>query len=164
VGREPIAYQILDAFSGGAQGLDFGGGTTSPTQNGLGGLVSDTVKGAPTLKPERTSEFEGGFDFGLFNQRIDGGVTLYDAKTTDVIFFLPVPVSTGYKNVTSNGVSIRTRLEVSLNARAIEKPQFRWEIGVNWAKNRTSSRSSAGPTTSDSPVVSGTASPCAASR
>ena len=137
VGREPIAYQILDAFSGGAQGLDFGGGSTSPTQNGLGGLVSDTVKGAPSLKPERTTEFELGFDFGLFNQRIDGGVTVYDAKTTDVIFFLPVPVSTGYKNVTSNGGEITNRgIEVSLNARAIEMDNFRWEIGVNWAKNK----------------------------
>jgi TonB-linked SusC/RagA family outer membrane protein len=137
VGREPIPYQILDAFSGGAQGLDFGGGTTSPTQNGIGGLVSDTVKGAPTLKPERTSEFEGGFDFGLFKQRIDGGITLYNAKTTDVIFYLPVPVSTGYKNVTSNGGEITNKgLEVSLNARALEYPKFRWEIGVNWAKNK----------------------------
>ncbi len=137
VGREPIAYQILDAFNGGAQGLDFGGGTTSPTQNGIGGLVSDTVKGAPSLKPERTSEFEGGFDFGLFNQRIDGGITLYDAKTTDVIFFLPVPVSSGYKNVTSNGGEITNKgIEVSLNARALEYDRFRWEIGVNWAKNK----------------------------
>ena len=137
VGREPIPYQILDAFSGGAQGLDYGGGTTSPTQNGLGGLVSDTVKGAPTLKPERTGEFEGGFDFGLFNQRIDGGITLYNAKTTDVIFYLPVPVSTGYKNVTSNGGEITNKgVEVSLNARALESNKLRWEIGVNWAKNK----------------------------
>jgi TonB-linked SusC/RagA family outer membrane protein len=137
VGREPIAYQTLDAFSGGAQGLDFGGGSTSPTQNGLGGLVSDTVKGAPTLKPERTTEIEAGLDFGLFNQRIDGGVTFYDAKTTDVIFFLPVPVSTGYKNVTSNGGEVTNRgLEVSLNARALEYPNLRWEIAVNWAANK----------------------------
>ena len=137
VGREPIAYQILDAFSGGAQGLDFGGGTTSPTQNGLGGLVSDTVKGAPTLKPERTTEFEAGFDFGLFNQRIDGGFTFYDSKTTDVIFYLPVPVSTGYKNVTNNGGEITNKgIEVSLNARALELDKFRWEIGINWAANQ----------------------------
>ena len=137
VGREPIAYQTLDAFSNGAIGLDFGGGSTSPTQNGKGGLVSDTVKGAPTLKPERTGEFEGGFDFGLFKQRVDGGVTLYNAKTTDVIFFLPVPVSTGYKNVTSNGGEITNKgLEIQLNARALEMNDLRWEVGINWAKNK----------------------------
>ena len=136
VGREPIAYQILDAFSNGATALDYGGGSTSPTQNGQGGLVSDTVKGAPTLKPERTAEIEAGFDFGLFNQRIDGGVTLYDAKTTDVIFYTPIAVSTGYKNVTSNGGEITNKgLEVSLNARALERDRLRWEVGVNWATN-----------------------------
>ena len=123
VGREPIPYQILDAFSGGAQGLDYGGGTTSPTQNGLGGLVSDTVKGAPTLKPERTGEFEGGFDFGLFKQRIDGGITLYNAKTTDVIFYLPVPVSTGYKNVTSNGGEITNKGAGGVAQRACPRVQ-----------------------------------------
>jgi len=137
VGREPIAYQTLDAFSQGAIGLDFGGGSTNPTQGGFGGLVSDTVKGAPTLKPERTGEIEGGFDFGLFNQRIDGGVTLYNSKTTDVIFFLPVPVSTGFKNVTSNGGEITNKgLEVSLNARALTYDKFGWDIGINWAKNK----------------------------
>jgi TonB-linked SusC/RagA family outer membrane protein len=137
VGREPVAYQTLDAFSQGALGLDYGGGSTNPTQSGFGGLVSDTVKGAPTLKPERTGEVEGGFDFGLFNQRIDGGVTLYNSKTTDVIFYLPVPVSTGFKNVTSNGGEITNKgLEVSLNARALQYDKFGWDIGVTWAKNK----------------------------
>ena len=137
VGREPTPYQILDSYSGAAIGLDYGGGSTSPTQNGNGGLVSSLVKGAPTLKPERTGEAEVGFDFGLFKQRIDGTVTYYDAKTTDVIFSLPVPVSTGYQNVVSNGGEITNKgLEISLNARAIENPKLRWEIGVTWAQNK----------------------------
>ena len=137
VGREPAPYQILDAFSGAAIGLDYGGGSTSPTQNGTGGLVSSLVKGAPRLKPERTGETEAGFDFGLFNQRVDGTVTYYDAKTTDVIFSLPVPVSTGYQNVVSNGGEITNKgLEVSLNARAVDNPTLRWEVGVTWARNK----------------------------
>jgi hypothetical protein len=95
------------------------------------------VKGAPSLKPERTGEIEAGIDFGLFKQRVDGTVTYYNAKTTDVIFSLPVPVSTGYQNVTSNGGTITNRgLEVSLNARAVELPNVRWEVGVTWAKNK----------------------------
>ena len=137
VGREPAPYQIYDAFSYAAVGLDYGGGSTSPTQNGSGGVVSNLVKGTPTLKPERTGEAELGFDFGLFKQRIDGTFTYYDAKTTDVIFSLPIPVSTGYQNVVSNGGEITNKgLEVSLNARAIESQDIRWEIGVTWARNK----------------------------
>src|SRR6476469_6285765 len=92
VGHEPAPYQIYDAFSYAAVPLDFGGGSTSPTQNGSGGVVSNLVKGTPTLKPERTGETELGFDFGLLKQRIDGTFTFYNAKTTDVIFSLPIPV------------------------------------------------------------------------
>ena len=137
VGREPAPYQIYDAFSYAAVGLDYGGGSTSPTQNGRGGVVSNLVKGTPTLKPERTGETEAGFDFGLLNQRVDGTVTYYNAKTTDVIFSLPIPVSTGYQNVVSNGGEITNKgLEVSLNARAVDMPSLRWEVGLTWAKNK----------------------------
>jgi hypothetical protein len=47
--------------------------------------------------------------------------------------------------VVSNGGEITNKgLEVSLNARAIENPNLRWEIGVTWARTRTSSSSSRG--------------------
>jgi TonB-linked SusC/RagA family outer membrane protein len=137
VGREPNAYQILDAFLGGAIPIDYGTGATSPTQGGNGGLYSSSVKGAPRLKPERTAETEAGIDFGLFNQKVDGSVTYYNARTTDVIFSLPVPVSTGYQNVTSNGGEITNKgLEVVLNWRAVDVPNLQWEIGTNWARNK----------------------------
>jgi TonB-linked SusC/RagA family outer membrane protein len=137
VGREPLAYQILDSFNGGAVPLDFGGGSTSPTQNGNGGLYSSGVRGAPTLKPERTTEAEAGFDFGLFSQRVDGTVTYYNADTRDVIFPLPVPPSTGYQNVTSNGGRITNKgWEVQLNYRAYESRDLSVEVGGGWARNR----------------------------
>ena len=137
VGREPNAYQILDTFLGGAIPIDYGTGSTSPTQGGNGGLYSSSVKGAPRLKPERTAEAEVGIDFGLFNQKVDGSVTYYDANTSDVIFSLPVPVSTGYQNVTSNGGKITNKgIEVVLNWRALDIQNLQWEIGGNWAQNR----------------------------
>jgi TonB-linked SusC/RagA family outer membrane protein len=137
VGREPNAYQILDTFLGGAIPVDFGTGATSPTQGGNGGLISSLVKGAPRLKPERTAETEFGIDYGLFNQKVDGSVTYYDARTTDVIFSLPVPVSTGFQNVTSNGGKITNKgIEVVLNYRALDIRNLQWEIGANWAQNR----------------------------
>ena len=137
VGREPNAYQILDTFLGGAIPIDYGTGSTSPTQGGNGGLYSSSVKGAPRLKPERTAEAEVGIDFGLFNQKVDGSVTYYDANTSDVIFSLPVPVSTGYQNVTSNGSKVINKgIEVVLNWRALDIQNLQWEIGGNWAQNR----------------------------
>ena len=98
VGREPFAYQILDSYTGSPASFAYGGGSTNPTQSGIGGLTSSTTRGAPTLKPERTAELEAGFDFGVWNSKIDGTLTYYDAKTTDVIFSLPTPASTGFRS------------------------------------------------------------------
>jgi TonB-linked SusC/RagA family outer membrane protein len=136
VGREPAAYQYLDSYNGSSQPLDYGGGTTSPTQNGIGGLVSSFTKGTPTLKPERTAETEFGFDYGLFNQKVDGGVTYYSQNTTDVIFSLPVSQSTGYLSSASNGGTITNKgWEVTLNYRPIQTQDLQWDLGLQWAKN-----------------------------
>ena len=136
VGREPSAYQYLNTYTGGAVGLDYGGGTTSPTQNGIGGLYSSTVRGAPTLKPERTAETEFGIDYALFNQKVDGSVTYYRQNTTDVIFSLPTAASTGYGSSASNGGTITNKgLEVVLNYRPIQAENLQWDIGLQWAKN-----------------------------
>lgn len=137
VGREPFAYQILDSYNGTPASFAYGGGSTNPTQAGQGGLVSSTVQGAPTLKPERTEELEGGIDFALFNSKVDGTLTYYDAKTSDVIFSLPTPASTGYSSRTSNGGEITNKgWEVQLNWRAFETRNVKGEFGVNWARNR----------------------------
>jgi hypothetical protein len=137
VGREPAAYQILDSYQGGANALDYGTGSTAATQAGIGGLYSSGVKGASSLKPERTQEIEAGFDFGLFGSKVDGQISYYDANTTDVIFSLPVSASTGYSAVTSNGGRITNKgIELQLNWRVIERKDFKWELGGNWAQNR----------------------------
>ncbi len=137
VGREPAAYQILDSYQGGSNALDYGTGSTGATQNGIGGLFSSGTKGAASLRPERTQEIEGGLDFGLFGSKVDGQLTYYDANTTDVIFSLPVPASTGYSAVTSNGGRITNKgIELQVNWRVMERNNFKWELGANWAQNR----------------------------
>lgn len=137
VGREPSPYQILTTYTTGSFGLDYGGGSTTTGQNGLAGVISSSTLGTPTLKPERTAEAEAGFDFGLFNQRVDGVVTYYDAKTTDVIFSLPVPSSSGYSSATSNGGTITNKgWEAQVNWRVFETRDVRWELGANWGRNK----------------------------
>ncbi len=137
VGREPNPYQILTTYQTGAFPLDFGGGSTSTGQAGLAGVISSSVLGTPTLKPERTAETEVGFDFGLFSQRVDGVVTYYNAKTTDVIFSLPIPGSTGYGNITSNGGTISNKgWEAQLNWRVFELRDVKGELGLNFGRNK----------------------------
>jgi TonB-linked SusC/RagA family outer membrane protein len=137
VGRQPLPYQILTNLTSNAGVFAFGGGSTNPSQSGNGGLVTDSVRGDLDLKFERTKETEAGFDFGLFDQRLDGSVAFYNARSEDVIFGVTVAPTTGFTRAVQNGGSVRNRgWEVQLNARLLERPDYQWEVGVNWTRNR----------------------------
>ena len=137
VGREPNAYQTLTTFGNTSGFFAYGGGPTTPTQGGQNGLYASSVLGDTNLGPEITKELEFGADFGLFNQRVDGSITYYDAQTTNVILSVPLPPSTGYAAINKNGAKIENKgFEIVLNGRVMERTNFRWEAGVNFTRNR----------------------------
>src|SRR5207302_560362 len=96
-GQEPDPYLTSTIYSGSTVigGYTQGMGA-NPTLAGFGGLASSIVKGANTLRPERTKEFETGFDVGLFHEKSDLSFTFYRAITSDVILLTPLARSSGY--------------------------------------------------------------------
>lgn len=137
VGQEPAPYQLLSVLVGGGGFGDGGWGpTVNATQNNIGAISSSTVKGQPEIKPERTTEFEAGLDLGFFKDRADFGATYYKAVSRDVIFSTPLPPSTGFSSQVRNAGRIRNSgLELTLNTRAIQRPNYGWELGLQWARN-----------------------------
>ncbi|MFI5311637.1 MAG: hypothetical protein ACHQQ3_10410, partial [Gemmatimonadales bacterium] len=134
-GREPAPYQVLSGFSTANFG-DGWGPFLNPTQNNNGGLYTGGSRPQPALKPERNGEMELGTDLGLFNQKVDIGITYYNGKSTDVIFDLPLPPSTGYSTQAQNaGTITNSGIEVSVNFRPVTRANFSWEIGMMYAKN-----------------------------
>jgi TonB-linked SusC/RagA family outer membrane protein len=135
-GREPTPYQV---FSGYAVG-QFGDGWTSGlnnSQNSQAGIFLAAAKGQDALKPERNKELEFGADLAFFDSKVDLGVTLYNAKSTDVILSLPVPPSTGYFSQVQNAAELTNKgFEVALNWRALTTPSVAWTIGAQYAKNK----------------------------
>ncbi len=137
VGRQPFAYQNLNTFAAGTGAFAYGGGATNSSLAGVGGLFTSGTFGDSTLKFERTGESEGGFDFGLFNQRVDGSITYYNRDSKDVILSLPVAPSFGYGSTNANGAHITNKgWEVQLNTRIFDNAKYRWELGVNYTRNR----------------------------
>ncbi len=137
-GREPAPYQGLTLFNSASQFTAFGTGTANTSQAGFGGLFTSGTLGSPNLGPERTAETEAGIDFALFNQRIDGTITYYNANTSDIILNVPASYTTGFNAVAANGMALSNKgVEVQLNARVIDKPNFRAELGFNFAKNKS---------------------------
>jgi len=138
-GQEPDPYLTSTIFSGSTVIGGFVQSTgANPSQSGLGGLASSIVKGANTLRPERTKEFETGFDVGLLRDKADLSFTYYRAITSDVILLTPLSPSSGYEREAKNSAKFRNKgYEVSLNVRPIQLASFGWDVGLQWARNRS---------------------------
>ena len=138
-GQEPNAYLTSPTFDGSTvfSGVVQGTGL-SPTQAGFGGLTTALVKAAEDLGPERTREFEAGFDIGFWEDLADLSFTLYRSKSEDVILNTPLPPSTGYYVQAQNSAEFSNKgVEVSLNLRPLRSERFSWDIGLQWARNRS---------------------------
>ncbi len=139
-GRSPDPYQVLTVYGSGPQIYAYGTGSTNTSAGGLAGLhLGDNAfaRGNPNLKFERTAEGEGGFDFGLFNQRVDGSLSYYGQATRDLIFYVPVPGSTGFFSALQNGARVTNKgVELQVNARLLERRAVSWDVGVNFSRNR----------------------------
>ena len=139
-GTEPQPYFTSDIFNSGSILLTpISQGTgLSPSQGGRGGLYSWIVKAADRLLPERTKEFETGFDLGLYRDKADISFTFYNAITSDVILLTPLASSTGYFTQPQNSAEFRNRgYEVALNLRPVATPNFSWDVGLQWARNQS---------------------------
>jgi len=93
----------------------------------------------PNLKWEKTTQFDGGFDLGLFDERISFVVDAYYKKTNDLLLSIPIPLSTGYSSSLQNIGSVENKgLEVGLNTENIksEKDGFNWKSSVVFSLNR----------------------------
>jgi TonB-linked SusC/RagA family outer membrane protein len=136
-GTEPPPYTTTPTFFSGIFGGIAQGTGVTPTQNGLGGLLTGGQKPADVLRPERSKELEAGFDLGLFRDRSDVSLTYYSSTTVDVILPTPLAPSTGYSFQYTNAAKFRNRgVEAMINFRPLQRPDYGWEVGLQWATNR----------------------------
>lgn len=91
--------------------------------------------GNPDLKPEKSREFEAGFDATLFNGRLDASVTYFDQKTTDALVPKAFPPSQGFlqSQLVNAGEIVNRGLEVSLRSTVVERESVVGRLGVSLA-------------------------------
>jgi len=88
------------------------------------------------LKPEQTTGQELGADLGFFRDKLILNATIYQKNTTDQILPVSVSASTGYRSYVVNSGEVRNRgIELAATTTPIERPDFRWNVVVNWSKN-----------------------------
>ena len=74
------------------------------------------------LKWERTTSYNVGLDYSLFNDILGGSMEFYIAKTNDLLVDRALPEITGFNSVASNLGEIKNKgFEISLNANIIRK-------------------------------------------
>ena len=91
------------------------------------------------LKPEITTAIEFGVETRLFSNALQFEFTYYDKNTRNQILLANVAQSSGYYNSVINAGQIRNSgFEVELSGAVVKRPGgFRWDVGFNFARNRS---------------------------
>ncbi len=105
-----------------------------------GGAVSTTIldwPGNPTLRPERSAEFEGGIDVSGWGNRVSLELTGYDKMTQDALVNVNLGADLGAYTYQENIGRVRnTGVEGSVTVGLIASRSVNWEVGINASLNR----------------------------
>lgn len=97
---------------------------------------SSTRIANPNLKWETTSQFDLGFDLGLFNNRLSIVADYYLKKTEDLLLSVQIPSTSGFTSSLQNIGGVKNEgFELSINTIILEG-DFNWDFSVNWATNK----------------------------
>lgn len=101
--------------------------------NGLNpGILQATSLGNDSLTWEANGQFDIGLDFNLFNNRINGSVEYFHRQTNNLLFSVPLPMSSGFNSISKNiGGMFNRGFEIQLDAEIIRSQDFTWKVGVN---------------------------------
>lgn len=127
-GVQPGPNDALRTFSAGSANLK---NTDSP-------IETFNALGNPNLKPERSTEWELGFDSRLFNNRLQFDVTYYSRLTHDALIATQIAPSVGSGATTrlQNIGSIKNAgFEVTLGGPIIEKKNFGFDFHFTTSLN-----------------------------
>ncbi|HKC37466.1 MAG TPA: SusC/RagA family TonB-linked outer membrane protein, partial [Chitinophagaceae bacterium] len=90
----------------------------------------------PGLTPEFTRELEIGTEMRFFKRRIGLEVTYYNKKSTDLIYAIGLPTTTGYTSFFTNLGQIRNKgWEAALDLRPVAARDFTWDVRTIFTKN-----------------------------
>lgn len=91
-------------------------------------------KGNEDVTWETSYSFNTGFDFELFDSRLNGSIEYFSRKTTNLLYNKPVPISSGIStgSVPTNVGSIMNKgVELDLNAVALKNQNLEWDFNFN---------------------------------
>ncbi|HEX6628124.1 MAG TPA: TonB-dependent receptor [Gemmatimonadaceae bacterium] len=104
---------------------------------GRPGFVNDVTFGNPTLRNERAREWELGADMGFLSGRVASELTYYDRRVFDLLFFRPLPTSTGFsRQFYPIGTMSNKGIELLLRTTNVNAPNLQWTSTFTYAHNK----------------------------
>jgi outer membrane receptor protein involved in Fe transport len=104
---------------------------------GRPGFVNDITFGNPDLKNERAREWEVGAEVGLFSGRVGAEATYYDRLVSDLLFFRPLPSSTGFaRQFFPIGEMSNKGLELLVRTNNVNSRNIEWNTTATYTRNR----------------------------
>ncbi len=144
VGEFPVVSSVRLRAAFGESGQRFSGLQALtyyvPISQRKGGVDSAAVipgeYGNANLKPEISTEYEGGADLGFWHDRITAQFTYYDKTTRDAIVEQPIDPSTGADSIPVNLGKVSNRgFEILVSGRLLDTRPLAAELTVNGSVN-----------------------------
>ncbi len=104
---------------------------------GRPGFVNDVTFGNPNLKNERAREWEFGSEVGFLSGRASLDATYYNRLVSDLLFFRPLPTSTGFsRQFYPIGSMSNKGIELLLHTVNVNSKNFEWGTTATYTRNR----------------------------
>ncbi|MDR0559532.1 MAG: SusC/RagA family TonB-linked outer membrane protein [Prevotellaceae bacterium] len=126
VGSDADPYQLITVYN------------ISQAFNGSPVETISSTKNNPDIRPERTQSAELGIEAGFLDNRLSVDIALYNTSSIDQILNAQTSAASGYSYQLINAGNINNRgIEIQLNVTPVKIRNFKWDIGLNYAANRS---------------------------
>jgi hypothetical protein len=113
-------------------------GTLYSSSDYLGQTIylPQTADGNKDIRPERSKEFEAGFDASFFDGKLGIEFTYYKQNIKDLVLNRVLAPSTGFSTRYENVGSMENKgIELMVKATPVEKTDFKWDITASYSTN-----------------------------
>jgi len=102
------------------------------------GSVPSSIFANQSLGWEKTTQYNVGVDYSLFNRRVSGSVDVYTSSTSDLLLQASIPTVTGFTTTYQNiGKTANKGIDISITTVNIHSRDLTWTTTLNasWQKD-----------------------------
>lgn len=112
----------------------------------------------PNITWETQTQIDAALEFGLFKNRLHGSFEVFSKQSSNLLFNVPLPISTGLGIGSSTGTFPKNigkmwnrGIEINLAGDIIKTQDFKWDMNINWSlvRNRITKMPEETPTIID---------------